>query len=251
MATAPRLSIDLSALCENWQKLAIKSGTAKTSAVVKANGYGLGIEPVVEALSMNGCDTFFVATVDEGIRTRLILPNAKIFVLNGIFPETLAETLSNKLIPVLCSIEQIQLWAKNAPGTPSAIHVDTGMTRSGLTLAEAETLAKDTELLRATGGFMVMSHLACGDEPADPLNETQLARFQSIADQFLGFQKSFANSAGIVLGSGYHVDLTRPGISIYGGEATNDVPNPSKQVVKAEARILQIRDAKAGDTVGY
>lgn len=251
MTTAPRLTIDLAALAANWQYLSDLSPMAETAAVVKANAYGLGIEKAVPALADAGCKTFFVAMVEEGVRVRSCLPSARVFVLNGIFSDTVATALEHELSPVLSTFDQIAMWSTLAGGKPCAVHVDTGMNRLGLTLQDAEKLASNASLVGKLGASVLMSHLACGDEPDHPLNARQLGNFQETASQFSGLQQSLANSAAVLSNPDTHFDLTRPGISLYGGEAVNDVPNQMKPVVTARTRILQIRTARKGETVGY
>ena len=253
--TAPRLTIDLNALASNWTALRQQSGDAECSAVIKADAYGLSIEPVAKTLSAAGCNTFFVAMLEEAIRARKTLPDARIFVLNGILKETTQAMIDYGLSPVLSSIDQIGMWmdAKsgkdNAPGC--AIHVDTGMNRLGLSIAEAQGLGNKPELVSRIGPSLLMTHLACADDPDHELNALQLERFTKIAGLFPDVPASIANTAGTLSGKKYHFDLTRPGIGIYGGEAVNFLPNPMQAVVTAEARILQIRHACKGESVGY
>jgi len=251
MTTAPRLTIDLAALAENWQFLSAKSPDAETSAVVKANAYGLGIEQAVPTLAEAGCNTFFVAMVEEGVRVRKCLPDARIFILNGIFADTIAAAVEHDLAPVLSTYEQISIWSAMADGKPCAIHVDTGMNRLGLSLEEANELCEKKEMLTKLGATTLMSHFACADEPENELNSVQLKNFQEIGSRFSNLEQSLANSAAILSVPETHFDLTRPGVAMYGGEAVNDLPNPMKPVVTAEARILQIRNAHKGDCVGY
>ncbi|MEM9330938.1 MAG: alanine racemase, partial [Pseudomonadota bacterium] len=251
MTTAPRLTVNLSAISKNWQVLEDKSGEAETAAVVKADAYGLGLEMIGPVLWETGCHTFFVAMVEEGLRLRRAVPGARIFVLNGIFADTVSTALEFDLAPVLSTQEQIGLWKTSAHGKPCAIHVDTGMNRLGLTLDDAETLADDPSALSASGATLVMSHLACADDPDHALNGLQLSRFQQISSLFSNLEKSLANSAAVLTNEAACFDLTRPGIAIYGGEAVNDFANPMEPVVRAESRILQIRSAKKGETIGY
>jgi alanine racemase len=129
--------------------------------------------------------------------------------------------------------------------------VDTGMNRLGLTVEEALAFAERNARERFIDIALVMSHLACADEPSHPLNRRQLESFQRVVAAFPGIESSLANSAGIFLGSDYHFDLVRPGIALYGGNPVNGTANPMKPVVTAEARISQIRHAKAGETVSY
>ncbi len=98
---------------------------------------------------------------------------------------------------------------------------------------------------------LLISHLACADTPDNPLNRRQLALFHEVRLQFPGIAASLANSAGVFLGSDYHFDLVRPGIAIYGGIAVQGVTNPMRPVVTVEARVLAVREADEGETVGY
>lgn len=251
---ALRLTVDLGALVDNWLSLRRASGRARTSAVVKADGYGLGLGPVVSALRDAGCGDFFVATIAEGVAARSVAPDARIFVLNGIYAGAEAAVRDADLVPVLASDSQLALWAADCAELgphPCAVQVDTGMNRLGLSVRQALQLADDTTRPASLMPVLVMSHLACADAPAHPMNRRQLESFQAIATAFDGIDSSLCNSAGIGLGPEFHFDLTRPGISLYGGQATTGIQNAMKPVACAEARILQIRQAKAGETVSY
>lgn len=253
-AAPARLTIDLGALTENWRMLQSASGKARTGAAVKGDAYGLGIEAVVPALYDAGCRDLFVATPDEGMLARINAPEARIFVLSGVWPGVEHQFFDNDLVPVLVSEEQIACWT-NAVAfgeeRPCALMVDTGMNRLGLSIDDALALADDPTRPASFSPVLLMSHLAAASDPAHPLNRQQLESFQKLAAAYEGIDSSLANSPGIFLGSGYHFDLTRPGIALYGGEAVDGAPNRSLPVVTAEARILQIRDAKAGEAVSY
>lgn len=242
-----RLTIDLGAIVENWRTLARLSGKAETAAVVKANAYGLGARQIGQALSSAGCRSFFVATPDEGARLRAVLRDARIFVLSGIWPGVEEKFFGNGLIPVIGSMEQLAFFRSCGREHPHGLYVDTGMNRLGLTLEEAAALSS------ATHGrpSLVMSHLACPDDPEHAMNRRQLESFQAVSRMFEGIESSLASSAGIFLGPDYHFDLTRPGIALYGGEALSTAPNPMRPAITAEARILQIRDVRKGDAASY
>ena len=251
MTTAPHLTIDLTALADNWKSLAHKAPSSETGAVVKANAYGLGIEVAVPVFYEAGCRTFFTAMAEEAVRVRKLFKDVRVFVLNGLFEDTVSTIKENNLIPVLSSIEQVTFWAKLASGKPSALHVDTGMNRLGLVTSDAGELAENSQLRSEAGIRTLISHFACADDPEDSLNHQQMEAYKSIADAFSDLEKSLANSAAILSNTASHYDLTRPGIALYGGEAINDLPNPMKPVVSARTRILQIRQVKPGETIGY
>ncbi|RST85930.1 alanine racemase [Aquibium carbonis] len=246
--------VDLRALRSNYRALAKVVGRARVAGIVKADAYGLGIAQVVPALTAEGCDTFFVATADEGMATRRAAPDARIFVLNSLFSEDAAALFaSQRLTPVLNGATDIALWERHCakPGTDKscAIQVDTGLNRLGLTVPQAIAYAADNALTRAIEPVLLMSHLACGDERDHPLNRKQLAAFNAVRAAFPGVAASLANSSGLLLGREFHLDLVRPGIAVYGGAPSSSVT--MKTVVTAEARILQVRRAQAGDVVSY
>lgn len=251
-----RLTVDLSALRHNYVTLRKLAKNAETGAVVKADGYGLGMEMVAPALAKAGCKRFFVATTAEGTALRPLVGDADIFVLSGCDSTACAAVQGEaSLIPVLQSPGAIRLWAghweKFSTKMPCAIMVDTGMNRLGLNRSEALSFSRQNARDHLVSPVLVMSHLACADEPASKMNRRQLESFQEIAAAFEGVDSSLANSAGILLGEEYHFDLTRPGIALYGGEAINGVANPMRPVGVLEARILQIRRGRTGETVSY
>ncbi|OLP58774.1 alanine racemase [Xaviernesmea oryzae] len=253
-AACLRATIDLGALRDNWLTMRRLSGSARTAAVVKANAYGLGIEAVAETLYAAGARDFFVANAEEGAELRPFAPDARIFVLAGLWPGIESVFLDYGLVPVINSEEQLAffmgLLAEHGE-YPCALHVDTGMNRLGLSLPEALALADDPSRPASFSPVLVMSHLACADTPDHPLNGRQLDAFRQVSKAFEGVDASLANSAGVHLGTEYHFDLTRPGIATYGGQAVNGVANTMAPVVTAEARILQVREARAGETASY
>lgn len=246
-AATTRLSVDLGALADNWHTMRRLSGKARCGAAVKADGYGTGADRAAPRLAREGCRDFFVADANEGARLRPLLPDARIHVLNGVFEGAFAQTLAHDLIPIVNSPEQAAFWCSNADGRPYALHIDTGMNRLGLTPEQAVAHSQGD----APPPCLVMSHFACADEPGHPLNAQQIRTFAGISECFPGIEASLANSGGIHLGAAAHHHLTRPGIALYGGEAVSGVPNRMRPVVTAEARVLMLRHAHAGQSVSY
>jgi alanine racemase len=249
-----RLTVDLGALCDNWRDLSRLSGRARAGAVVKADAYGLGIEDCGTALYHAGARDFFVAAASEGATLRAYAPEARIFVLSGIWPGQEQYFFDNDLVPVIASEEQLAFWMSvlaERGDHPCALQVDTGFNRLGLSMQEAMELAEDVSRPASFSPVLVLSHLHSGDTPSADANRAQVQRFRDVSAAFEGVEASLSASAGIFLGADYHFDLTRPGIALYGGEAVNGVANPMRPVATTEARILQIRSAKAGETVSY
>lgn len=249
-----RLTIDLSALGANYRMLADMSAPAEAAAVVKADAYGIGIAQAVPALVEAGCRAFFVALPAEGAAVRRAAPDADIHVLSGPLSDKAANLFRTmRLIPVLNSAHDIETWRRacEPEALAAALHVDTGMNRLGLTPSEAEAFAAENAQTRAFPLTLVMSHLACADDPGDAHNTEQLAAFARVRALFPDARASLANSAGIMLGGDFRSDLTRAGIALYGGRAQNEGRNPVRPVVTAETRVLQVREAPAGSEVGY
>lgn len=250
------LTINLAALRDNWSALAHVSGAAECAGVIKANAYGLGLRQITEALIAGGCKTFFVATLSEARVVRETHPGAKIYVLDGLLPCASAYYAGFDLRPCLSSLAEVREWAAycGAIGRRlrAAVHVDTGLNRLGLTAAEVIELAgAERGLFDQFEMALLMSHLACADEPENLMNTTQRMRFNAIRGLFPSAPASLANSGGTFLGPDFHYDLVRPGIALYGGRALEGRPNPMRWVVKFQARILQVREVCAGERIGY
>ncbi len=249
------LTIDLGALRDNWRLLRQRSGGAECGAAVKGNAYGLGIGPVSRALWDAGCRSYFVARPKEGEELRAILPDAVIYVLDGLFPGQAEFYAKHNLRPALIALEEAREWSAfgrvYGRPLPCALHVDTGINRLGMTNAEFEALLADRFTVEGLNLTLVMSHLACADEPAHGLNEKQRAAFATIRQRLPGVPASFANSAGIFLGSGFVHDLVRPGIALYGGNPVSSTDNPMRAVALLDGTVMQVRELAAGETVGY
>jgi alanine racemase len=248
------LTIDLAALAANWRELARQVAGAQCAAVIKADGYGCGLEAVAAALAKAGCATFFVAHLAEGRRLRAAAPTAIIYVLNGMLPGTAGGYAGCNLHPVISSLAEFAEWKAYVAATAwhggAALHVDTGMNRLGLSFEEALWLARQPPSERGEV-VLLMSHLACAETPEHPLNGRQMAAFRELRALFPGVPGSLANSSGIFLGPDAHHDMVRPGVALYGGNPTPLHVNPMRPVVALAARIVQVRAVAAGETVGY
>lgn len=250
------LRIDLGALKENYRLLdSLTAPTCETAAAVKADAYGLGAGPVAQALYEAGCRTFFVATPQEGVRLRGDLPGpATIAILHGYAPEDEKHFTHAHLTAVLNSLEQIRAYAvasKPSHPKPAILHFDTGMNRLGLGSAEAESLSKNKTLLKNLKIEMIMSHFASAEEGQNTLNAEQVKRFSKIAQDYPGVRRSLCNSSAIFGDKGWHLDLTRPGMALYGLNPSPEKKNPMRRVVTLDAPVLQIKTASKGETAGY
>jgi alanine racemase len=249
------LEIDLDAIAANWQKLADRVAPgARCAAVVKADAYGLGMAKVAPALARAGAKTFFVATLDEGLALREALPRAQIAVLNGLVMGTPADFAKAALTPVLNDLGQLRDWqgyAARRGGAPAMLHLDTGMARLGLSPKETARLIAEPGLLSGFALALILSHLACANEPAHPMNLAQFEAFRAALKRLPSAAASLAASSGAFLGSDFLFDMVRAGAALYGVNPIPGRPNPMRQVVRLKAKILQTRDVDRGESVGY
>lgn len=248
------ITVDLEAITRNWKALDTISGKALTGAVLKADAYGMGARAVGQALYKAGARFFFVATPDEGVVLRKAVPNAFIFVLDGLIPRTAKDYAAHGLMPVLASMSQLTEWLdfclNQGKAEPAALHFDTGFNRVGFRLKEADLVKRELD----QSGFepqMLMSHFACADAPSHEMTRKQNGLFQGLINTFPNIPASIANSAAVMSSKDYHYHMVRPGIAMYGGRAINGRPNPMAPVVSMDVPILQIKEARIGETVGY
>jgi len=253
--TSAVLTVDLAVLAANYRALQAMAARAACAAVVKADAYGLGIERVAPALARAGCRSFFVAHAEEGLALRKILgPAAGISVLHGLPSGTEAECHAHDLTPVLNDDGQRAAWCALASRLerrlPAILQIDSGMARFGFSPDEAAACLD-------TGGFdgldlrLVMSHLACADQPDDPANAAQRMVFDAFQARLSGVPASLAASSGTFLSADFHYDLIRPGAALYGIAPQPGRPNPMRPVVGLAARVMQVRQVPAGTAVGY
>ncbi len=247
------LEIDLGAIRRNYRLLRRQSGRAECAASVKADAYGLGAVPIVQALAREGCRSFFVAHLAEA---RALLPHlppeASVFVLNGLVAGAEDAALEPRIVPVLNSLAQVAAWQRAAAlvqrRLPAALHVDTGMSRLGLSPDEALGLSSRLDAIDLR---LIMSHLSTAEDAAASSNRRELELFSRVREGFPGVAASFANSSGIFLDETFRFEQTRTGAALYGINPTPDRPNPMQPVLRLLARVIQTRSIAPGTPVGY
>jgi alanine racemase len=250
-----RLTIDLVALAHNYQLLKDKVEAAcQVAGVVKADAYGLGMERVVAILERLGCPYYFVATPHEAITLRGFVPAKPIAVLDGLLGPA-EEYLKHDIKPVLNSLREIEIWhnaaTKAGRRLGAILHYDTGMNRLGLGDDEVAILMKEPFRLNNLDVEIIMTHMACADDKTSGMTARQYEKFRVFAAEFPNAKKSVANSSAIFRSSSYHHDYARPGMALYGLNPTPERQNPMRPVIGLEARVLQVRKVKEGESVGY
>jgi alanine racemase len=254
--------INLDAIADNWRYLQSRLGANREcGAVVKANAYGLGMAEVAECLAAAGCRTFFVANVNEGVflRGRLAaVQDANIYILQGVEEGDEQACLQYSLRPVLISADMVRRWAvfcAQRQCESCAVKLNTGMNRLGLDVEELDGLLVESPTFWREHAGLLLSHLACADEPDHPLNYQQLENFEralmAVRKANPTIKASFANSSGIFLGQQYCFDVARPGAALYGLNPTPRLENPMRSTVRLALPILQTRITKQSSYVGY
>ena len=242
---ASTLTVNLNALTGNWRALDAKSDTAvETAAVVKAHAYGLGTAGVCQALARAGVHSFFTALTQEAATVRKVVgQEADVYSFSGYSAVTAPDLKAHNLIPVLSAPEHVRDFFSTTTDTPFAVQLDTGMNRMGL---EPHEFAALKDQITRRKPKLILSHLACADEPAHPQNQQQLNCFRALTDG-LNIRRSFAATGGTLLGPEYHSDLVRTGIGMYGGQPFEQ----ARPVATVSIPVLQIRDVAPGESVGY
>lgn len=242
MSTAT-LTIDLTAIAANWRALD-KMTECETAAVIKADAYGLGVAKVGPTLAAEGARQFFVAAAEEGVKLRNALgPGPSISVFSGHMAGDADMIRAADLTPMINSVDQLLMHVESLPGQPFGLQLDTGMNRLGMEAAEWSALRDIALAQRPT---LIMSHLACADDPDHEMNRNQLDAFEEMT-QGVDIPRSLAATGGILLGPDFHFDLTRPGVGLYGGLPFIDaIP-----VVQLDIPVIQVRDVEPGESVGY
>lgn len=250
-----RLTVRLKAIAANYACVRDHAGSVRTGAVVKADAYGLGAARVAPMLARTGCDTFFVARLEEGVALRAVLPDARIFVFDGAPQSAIAALIAHRLIPCLNSLADIAAWSDAGVRhgvLDACLHVDTGMSRLGLPADELSVLAGEHRArLKGINLVLVMSHLACADDAGDKMNAIQLAKFRQALAMLPPAPASLAASHGTFLGPDYRFDLVRPGVALYGANPDPNRENPMRPAAILTAKILQLRRIDTDDPVGY
>ena len=247
------LTVDLAAIQRNYRLICDRAVTAEVAAVIKADAYGLGAYCISQSLLNAGCKSFFVAHLLEALELRHLLPHwIALNVLNGIPRGAEAVAMEQNITPVLNSVAHAEALATAAHQARvvahAVVHVDTGMSRLGLTFSDLMALQRNTAFSQWVSVDLLMSHLACADSPADPINREQYLRFDQAASLFPGVPRSLAATDGIYIGDEYVHEMVRPGIGLYIGSSNGD---GLKSAVALEIPVLQTREISSDTTVGY
>lgn len=249
------LEINTGAIVHNYKTLQSMLSKSRCAAVLKADAYGFGVKEIAPILMQEGCSSFFVAHLEEGLFLRNLLKDARIYVLSGLLPGTTDLFVEENLVPVLNSFEMVKLWIQEAQKRgkklPCVLHFDTGMRRNGFDQLDLAHLFEALQELNNLDIQLIMSHLVSSHDGKDPLNRLQRDLFEILRCHFPHAKASLADTGGIYLGSDFHYDLVRPGKGLFGFFTPPQNETPLKPCLKLFGRVLQIRTAHKGESVGY
>ncbi len=282
------VEVDVGAVRRNLARVRRHVGPeVRIIAMVKCDGYGLGVRNVVAALAPERPFGYGVATVDEGLELRGLGVREPVMICCPVPPADLPRAVAARLVPTVSDLPSLDALARlaadappAAPPLPFQIEIDTGMGRAGFPLAgpaagaarPASPGARATpsglpldaprhwwpRVRRASSRglhlFGIFTHLHSADEPDLTSARRQIARF----DEFLraadgiepGTLLHCANSAGALRLPRRPANAVRPGIFLYGGSAGPGA-EPPETVVAVRARVVLVRDVPAGATAGY
>lgn len=256
------VEVDLDALRANFETVRARAGGAGVIAMVKADSYGIGAERVVTAIEPLEPLAYGVATAAEGAQVRALGIERPIIVFSPLPPDSVELAAAARLTATLSDLGGVARWAEAAKrhGRLDAhLEIDTGMGRAGFDFREVGTWADRLQeglgpSVRLRG---VYTHLHSADAVDPTPTLTQWQRFQDALAQ-LPFSREdllvhVCNSAGIMRWPELAADAVRPGIYLYGGNPAPGVGGfePPRPVVSVRARVVRIKDAPPGSTVGY
>ncbi len=257
--------IDLEQLKLNWRWLdTLTHPNCITAGVVKANAYGHGLGSIATSLFEAGCRIFCVARLEEALELRNILVKqniskhiTEIVTFDGLQKSDIDFYHSHKITPALKKVSEIEVAANfaNISGIkfPVWIQLDTGMNRLGISETELNSSLKKMTIsnLSQLDISVIMSHLSSSDTPSHEANERQRVRFEQMSKRIASLPLSLAASHGMFLSKEFHYDITRPGIALYGYQDSTNANFNCKPILDWMAPILQIRDIRKGEQIGY
>ena len=256
------LSINLSAVVYNLKKYREKLfPSTKIMAMVKAFSYGSGSHEIASVLEYNKVDYLAVAYADEGVELRKAGISLPIMVLN-IDSFTFDSIVTYDLEPEIFSpalLNDFQHYLKTAEIKHYPVHlkIDTGMHRLGFMEEDIGVLCKVISGNNLIKVKSVFSHLAASeDEREDAFTFLQWGIFKSCCarlQECLGynFDRHIANTSGISRHPQLQMDMVRLGIGLYGIDNNKEMQKHLKNVSTLSTTISQIKELKAGETVGY
>jgi len=260
-----RVEIDLAALQDNFRSIQETVGEGvQLMAIVKSDAYGHGLVRAAQSMYAAGARTFGVAEVEEGVALRRAGLTGEIVVLLGPAPETYDEIIQHCLAPVIFDHDTLVGLAARAEeaGREVGVHikVDVGMGRLGFMPEEVVPLCRMLSELPGVYPAGVLSHLPMAEDPVSEATSMQLNLFKEVLDRLQQYTSGrplahIANSAALLNNYGTHLDIVRPGITLYGcyptGLDSTSSPLRLRQAMGFKTRVVQVKEVPAGYGISY
>lgn len=232
------------------------SPNTRLMVMVKAFAYGVGVEEISHLLQYHQVDYLGVAYLDEAINLRRKGIQLPIMIMNVDW-DSLGLLSAFNLEPEIYSLSMLQkLLDEEETPPPIHIKIETGMNRLGF---DAEAIDSLIDLLSRNPQVKVagiFTHFSSSDNAnEDAFTQHQAALFDEAYQHLavhLGYNpiKHAVNSAGIVRWSNYHYDMVRLGIGLYGFDSSAELDG-LKPISQLKTKISQIKQVKAGESIGY
>lgn len=249
--------IDAAALRHNLK--AIRRAVPKKTgilAVIKANGYGHGVEMMARACSANGVKWFGVANLVEAIQLRELGFTQSILLLSAVLPEEREEVIQRGFVAVVSSLDEAKQWSRAAQKQRRRVRlhfkIDIGMGRLGLWHEDAAEVIAAASALPAIELEGLMTHFPSSDEN-ETITRWQWRQFDQVRQRFPKLIAHVANSAAIFLSTPTlpQYELVRPGIALYGAGPTPKSEKKLRPLLTWKSRITHIDRVPAGRTISY
>lgn len=254
MSRSVRAIVDLAALRHNLSQVRSAAPAARVMAVVKANGYGHGLHQAATALLST--DAYAVSCLNEALSLREAGLLHPIVLLEGFFdPSELRAIAAHRLDIVVHADWQLQVLEGARLPHPLRIwlKVDSGMRRLGFSPHQVPAVLRRLSACDVVGEIRMMTHLARADDRESDYTDTQLAAFAQ-ATSGLTYERSIANSAGVLAWPETHAEWVRPGIMLYGSSPFADMSAEQLQLKPAMSlmgQLIAIHQLNRGDAIGY
>ena len=251
------VEIDPTALAQNARTARdMAGGGAEVMAVVKADGYGHGLEEVARAL-LGEVEAFGVATLDEALAVRRIAGSEKaVMMLGGLLPDEREPALREGISVTMSSVPEAEAYSSLAvtTGTEARVHlvVDTGMGRIGLLEEGAPEAARAIASLPGLRVEGMATHFPSADEDRE-FTAGQIRRFTGICEA-TGLSTRWvhlSNSAGVIGFGAAGGNLVRPGLMLYGVDPFRELADGIEPALSWRTRVTQVRDLPAGSGISY
>jgi alanine racemase len=249
--------IHADALAHNLRRARAAAPDAKVWAVIKANGYGHGIERVVPAL--RDADGFALLDLDEAQRVRALGWRGPVLLLEGCFEARDLELCSRLgLWHTVHHEAQIDMLAAHKTKLPHQVFLklNCGMNRLGFDPGSFRAAWQRLSGLTQVESITLMTHFSDADGPTGV--SRQLGEFEDAARDLPG-ARSLCNSAATLRFAGelpaVRGDWVRPGIMLYGSSPDHPLRGHAhwdlQPAMTLRARLIATRELRAGDSVGY